>query len=323
MLVSVIVPVYNVENYLERCLQSITDQTYKELEIILVNDGSTDHSGIMCDDFAKKDKRAKVIHKENGGLSSARNVGTAIAIGGFITFLDSDDYWAYNYIERSVELCVKYDADISIMDMLYIQEGVNEEKKDDRKICEQVLTSEEAIEASLYQILYSCCAPSKFYKAEIAKAVKFPEGRLSEDLATCHLFLSRANKVVYSNGIGYYYRQRNNSIMHEFNPRRMDALEWAKGIKDYCELHYPRIRRAAECRLFNVGMHLSLEFPSNGDIHDEYESQICKVIKEFRCSVITNSKARKRERIAAVLSFFGNKLLRFIWNSKLSVRKDR
>ena len=123
MLVSIIIPIHNVEVYLNRCLQSVSDQTYKNIEIILVDDGSTDNSGSMCDEFAQKDSRAVVIHKENGGLSSARNAGTVIARGEYITFLDSDDYLAPSFVEKALNMCEARNAQIAILDMKYIRES--------------------------------------------------------------------------------------------------------------------------------------------------------------------------------------------------------
>ena len=321
MLVSVVVPVYNVEKFLPRCLHSIAEQTYKKLEIILVDDGSTDRSGTICDEFSLSDDRVIVIHKENGGLSSARNVGTTNAKGDYITYLDSDDYWSEDYVERSIELCEKYKADISIMDMLYIQENENENKIDNRKITVKQMTASEAIEASLYQIQYSCCAPSKMYKADIAQSVKFPEGRLSEDLATCHLFLSKATCVAYTNTIGYYYRQRDNSIMHRFNPRRMDALVWAKSIEIFCKDKMPKIKKAAECRTFNVAIHLLFDLLNEDDGYDNLHKVLWDEIKRTRVTVLIDKKARIRERLAALLTFLGENAVNNIWHSKLALHK--
>lgn len=321
MLVSVVIPVYNVEKYLNRCLKSVSEQTFKQLEIILIDDGSTDNSGAICEEFASHDLRAKVVHKLNGGLSSARNVGTDLATGDFVTYLDSDDFLAKDYVEKSIKLCNKYNADISILDMLYINEYENDEHKDHIKITEKVLTPEKAIEESLYQILFSCCAPSKMYRTKIAKKVKFPENKLSEDLATCHLFLSKANKVIFSNQIGYYYRQRDNSIMHVFNPKRLDALKWVNSIEKYCLRCYPRIINAAYCRTFNVAIHLALDLPDDGLERKKYFSIIWSEIKRTRIRTIVNIKSRNREKAAAILSFGGEKILKTVWNSRFAVKR--
>ena len=321
MLVSLIIPVYNVEKFLDRCFESVKDQSYHDIEIILVDDGSTDSSGRKCDEYAKQDSRVIVIHKTNGGLSSARNSGLKVAKGKYVSFLDSDDYIAPDFIKKTVSVCENNGAQIAIMKMCYIAESTNEcvEEATDGRL--HFFTPENAIEESLYQELYTCCAPSKMYLRDTIEGINFPVGKLSEDLATCHLFLSKASKVVYVDEIGYYYRQRSNSIMHDFNPRRLDAIEWTREIENFCEKKYPEIINAAYCRSFNVAIHLLLELPSKGEMHDSYYPIIWKEIVRTRRNVLKNTKARKRERAASLLSFFGEKVLRIVWNSGVSVKR--
>ena len=322
MKVTIVIPVYNVEKYLSKCIKSVINQTYKNIEIILVDDGSKDNSGIMCDNFAKKDSRITVVHKENGGLSSARNVGIEIATGESVFFVDSDDYISEDCISKMVELMETYNADISIVQMKYILENMNEEYITNEKEKVYVMDTERAIEESLYQRLYTCCAPAKLYKRNVIGKIRFPLGRISEDLATCHLFLSNAQKIVYSSYYGYYYRQHEASIMHVFNPKRLDALEWTESIEQFCSINYPTIICAAYCRTFNVAIHLLLDLPEKGELHDKYYSKIWKEIERTRIKTLMNRKVRGREKVAAVLSFGGERLLKAVWNSKIAVRKD-
>lgn len=322
MKVSVIIPVYNVEQYLNRCVESVIQQTYKDIEIILVDDGSKDRSGKLCDDWAEKDSRIKVLHKTNGGLSSARNAGNGIVTGVYILYLDSDDYLSRDCISKLVQICKKTDADIAIMQMMYIPEETNEEMHSEGKEFIKVLSAEEAIEASLYQILYSCCTPAKLYKKGVVDGIEFPVGRVSEDLATCHLFLDRAKKIAYTNAIGYYYRQHGNSIMHVFNPKRMDALEWAQKLETFCKEKYPNILTAAKCRTFNVAVHLILDLPDSGELHDKYSKKLWKEIKRTRIQTLFSKKVRFREKAAALLSFGGEKLLKMVWNSRFAVKRE-
>lgn len=321
MKVSVIIPVYNVEKYLHRCVESVIKQTYKELEIILVDDGSKDNSGLLCDQLAEKDDRIVALHKENGGLSSARNTGNKVASGEYILYLDSDDYLARDCVKKALTMCKKTGAQIAIMQMMYISEETNDEISTSEKEFLKVLSAEEAIEASLYQRLYSCCAPAKLFHREIINGIEFPVGRVSEDLATCHLFLSKANKVAYTNAIGYYYRQHGNSIMHVFNPKRMDALEWALDIEKFCNAKFPKIREAAICRTFNVAIHLILDLPDKGNLHDKYYSTLWSEIKRTRFKTLLCKKVRFREKAAAILSFGGEKILKKVWNSKLAIKQ--
>lgn len=321
MKVSVIIPVYNVEKYLPRCFQSVEKQTYENLEIILVDDGSKDNCGKLCDKYSKKDKRVRVIHTENEGLSSARNKGMEISTGDAIFFLDSDDYISKECIEKMVSLIKDNDADISIIQMKYISEAMNEEVVNNGSEEVKVMDSENAIEESLYQRLYTCCAPAKLYKRSAIGDIRFPIGRISEDLATCHLLLDRAQKIVYSNYFGYYYRQHESSIMHVFNPRRLDALEWANKIEKFCIGKYPAIIGAAYCRTFNVAVHLILDLPNSGEIHDLYFDRIWSEVKRMRIKTLFDKKVRLREKVAAILSFGGEKTLKIIWSSKAAIKQ--
>lgn len=324
MKVSIIIPVYNVEQYLPRCYDSVSQQTYQDIEIIFVDDGSKDNSGKLCDEYCASDKRAKVIHKKNGGLSSARNAGIEAATGDCIFFLDSDDYISTKCIEYMINILNDKKADIVIIRMLYVAEYFNKEVmlKDDSNM--MIMNSEKAIEESLYQTRFTCSAPGKLYKRKIIGDLRFPDGRLSEDLATCHLFFDAANVIIYSDYSGYFYRQREHSIMHQFDRRRLDALVWSKDIEDYCKNKYQKIENAALCRTFNVAIHLALELPSsnNDEFRDSY-NLIWNEIKRTRLHVIINNKARGRDRAAAIISFMGNTVLHLAWNSKLSVKQNK
>lgn len=323
MKISVIVPVYNVEKYLENCIKSVINQSYKDLDIILIDDGSTDESSNICDFYKQHDSRITVLHQMNSGLSAARNAGIEISKGDAIIFLDSDDYLDKFSIEKMVSFLEKYDADISILNMKYVNENFNDEihEKADEKI--SILSNIEAIEESLYQKNFTCCAPSKLYKKNVIGSIRFPVGKVSEDLATCHLFLDNADRIVFSKYYGYYYRQQPNSIMHSFNPKRLDALEWTKKIEDFCRNKYSKILPAAYCRTFNVAIHLLFDLPEKGEIHDKYIDRIWFDIKRTRLNVLFNYKVRIREKAAVICSYFGEYFLRKIWNSNIAIRKDR
>lgn len=314
MKVSVIIPIYNSEKYFARCIKSVFGQTYSDLEIILVDDGSKDKSGDMCDLYAEENNRVRVIHKANGGLSSARNAGLEMSTGDVIFFLDSDDYISSECISNLVKDMERFDADISIIRMKYIPENENREFFENDIYRFKVMNSEQAIEESLYQKLFTCCAPAKLYKRDVIGEIRFPTGKISEDLATCHLFLDNAKTIVYSNYCGYYYRQHELSIMHEFNEKRMDALEWANEIEKFCMKKYPDIISAAYCRTFNVAIHLLLDIPAGENNISHIEDELWINITRTRLNVIMDRKSRNREKIAAILSFFGKKLLRNVWN---------
>lgn len=210
-LVSVIVPVYNVQAYLNKCVDSIIDQTYRALEIILVDDGSLDKSGTICDDYALKDSRIKVIHKKNGGLSDARNVGIDIAKGDFIAFVDSDDWLDINMYEVMINHALQQNADIVICGHNVVE--LDGSIKVKNKINKSVLYNYvEAVELILNDKIINSFAWDKIYKKELFKEIRYPKGRVFEDIATTYKLFHVAQSVYYINQSFYYYVRRENSI---------------------------------------------------------------------------------------------------------------
>ena len=211
-LISIIVPVYNVERYLEQCVDSILAQSYHNLEIILVDDGSPDNCPQICDNYAKKDSRVVVIHKKNGGLSDARNAGVAIAKGEYIGFVDSDDWIEQDMYKTLMEAIQVYDADISEIGVKYIFEDHIECQKE-RQIC--IMNKMEAMSAFLDRTkMIQGCVWGKLYKSDIAKKNLFPVGRLHEDGFFTYKALYCAHRYVILNSCKYNYRQgRIGSIM--------------------------------------------------------------------------------------------------------------
>lgn len=244
-LVSVIIPVYKVEKFLSECIESVINQTHKNLEIILVDDGSPDNCGEICDEYAKRDNRVKVIHKENGGLSSARNAGLEVANGEYISFIDSDDYVANNYIEKLYKLCVENDADIAECDFLKF-EKVEEIKKN--KIKDEIVESYTSVE--MQERMYSeygvrtVIVCNKLYNKKIYNELKFPNGKLHEDEFITYKALDKAKKIVLTNQKLYFYRCNYSSITNQkFNIKKLDAVEAMQERKEY----YKRDKHLYEC----------------------------------------------------------------------------
>ena len=214
-LISVIVPVYNVEKYLNKCVYSILNQSYRDLEIILVDDGSTDSSGRICDELSKLDPRILVVHKNNGGLSDARNAGMKIANGNYISFIDSDDYVDEKFIEILYTNAKEIDADISISNFEKFYEG--DDPKFESSYTNTVkltMTMQQGLEALFddefkYQFT---TAWGKIFRKSIIDGFEFPVGRNYEDSATAHILISKANRIVYINRKQYYYLIRQSSI---------------------------------------------------------------------------------------------------------------
>ena len=224
-LVSIIIPVYKVEAYLDECVRSVMNQTYRNLEIILVDDGSPDRCGEMCDDYSKEDSRIKVIHKENGGLSDARNVGMSEAGGDYLFFLDSDDFIRSDSIELLVQQIQKFGADIvcstpfSFLDGTLPREDWNCQDKT-TQISFVCYDTESAI---IYYTQYDWGAWGKLYRREIHKPILFPVGRIHEDEAIMLDLLERCTKVCDISEKIYFYRQRANSITSTgYSLKKMD-----------------------------------------------------------------------------------------------------
>lgn len=212
-LISVIIPFYNVEAYASKCIESVINQTYRNLEIILVDDGSPDNCGKIIDEYAKKDKRIKVIHKKNGGLSDARNKGIEVATGKYIGFVDSDDYIKEDMYEYLHNLIIDNDADIAIcgvLDFYEDKELVIPNVEEDIKNYNSV----DAIKELLLDNSIRSHAWDKLYKRELfTKDCYYPKGKKMEDIATTYKLFEKAKKVVVSNVPKYYYLQRSNGIM--------------------------------------------------------------------------------------------------------------
>lgn len=215
-LISVIVPVYNVEAYVAKCIESIQNQSYQHLEIILVDDGSTDDSGDICDQYAAYDDRIKVIHQENGGISAARNTGIEAANGDYITFVDSDDYIAPNMYEDMLYILKDNDLDILECTAFRDKDGTIIEGCNDGSL--EIFNRHEALKMAMHDCFIAVW--SQMYKRSAIGDVRFPVGRKFEDTAVSYLFIANTNRVGHINRCYYYYRLNPNSITQtSFDPK--------------------------------------------------------------------------------------------------------
>lgn len=226
-LISVIVPVYKVEEYLDRCVQSIVDQTYRNLEIILVDDGSPDNCGCLCDAWAEKDSRIKVIHKENGGGAQARNIGLDCAKGEYIGFVDSDDFIhpeMYRYLHEMIQ---KTQSDVAecgyylTEDDIFLQEEVEEEV--------HVFNTEEALKENIRDHICRQLMWNKLYKRETVGGTRMVEGKSIDDEFFTYRVLARANSIAVGKQVMYAYRQQQESIMHQ-----KYSIKWLAAIEAKC-----------------------------------------------------------------------------------------
>lgn len=248
-LISVILPVYKVEAYLDRCVASIVDQTYQNLEIILVDDGSPDRCGAMCDGWAQKDSRIKVIHKTNGGLSDARNAGVAVASGELISFADSDDWLDVNALTQLYQGMEESGADISAG-------GILLEYEDGSAACPMTMagnyqfSTEEALMELIREERFLQPVWGKLYKTELIRDLPFMVGKCHEDTFWTYQAVARAGKVAVAEKACYHYYQRKGSIMGSgFSVKRLDGLE-AKSIQlTFFKNHWPALEKEAAMQL--------------------------------------------------------------------------
>lgn len=221
-LISVIIPIYNVEKYLNKCIDSVIAQTYKNIEIILVDDGATDQSGEICNQYAIKDQRIKVIHKENGGLSDARNAGIDVATGRYYSFIDADDYIEVDMLETLYYSITQNKADISICNIKRIYEDGEIESFYEPTDSEIVLE-----ELDRFKTLNQPSVCNKIFSAHLFKSVRFIKGKYYEDTFIYHELLYLAEKVVLTGKTGYWYRERRESILGygKYTDRYFDFIE--------------------------------------------------------------------------------------------------
>lgn len=249
-LISVIVPIYKVEDYLDRCVGSIVAQTYTELEIILVDDGSPDQCPQMCNEWAKKDGRIKVIHKMNGGLSDARNAGMAIASGNFIGFVDSDDWIAPEMYERLYRTLRKDGSDVAACSVQMVWEDDTPNRMLTKQInC--VLDRSKAQQALLNEAELKQPVWYKLYRRETIDGILFEAGKCHEDVFWSYQVIGNANKISIIDYVGYFYWQRKGSIMYEnYSIKRLDALEAMIIRQKYIEENFPDLEVIAKRSLF-------------------------------------------------------------------------
>ncbi|EGP5645524.1 glycosyl transferase family 2 [Enterococcus faecium] len=244
--ISIIVPVYKVEPYLRKCVDSILAQTFTDFEVILVDDGSPDNSGKICDEYASKDSRVRVIHKKNGGLSSARNAGIDVARGKYLGFVDSDDYIEKDMYELLYDNIVKEQADLSICGVYDLY--ANREPK---ILTPQymVLSKIEAMKMILEAKVVSVQAWNKLYKKEIFDTIRYPEGVITEDAAVILPVLDKTEKVVIDTQQKYYYFHRENSITSSrFGEKDLDTINVWKENEIWIKERHPELSSVAHTR---------------------------------------------------------------------------
>jgi glycosyltransferase involved in cell wall biosynthesis len=304
--VSVVVPIYKVERYLHRCIDSILNQTYTNLEIILVNDGSPDRCGELAEMYSQQDDRIKVIHKENGGLSDARNYGMKEVTGEFTVFVDSDDWLENNMIENMLNSLLKYKADVVqsafyyayddklLLDRVYHSQIDTPVLLDNKSLMHELVKNEKV----------KNFAWGKLYKTSVIRDILFKKGVLFEDVFWAHKVMHRVNTYLILKQPYYYYYQRNDSIVSTYSNRNLDIIKGLKERHQFIKDHYKELtNESLKVLLKTCLIHYNLLLLNKKDSNGIHRKEIQNYVKNHYSEL---KKAIGKDRQLKIqLTFFG------------------
>jgi len=308
-LITVIVPVYNVELYLKKCIDSIVNQTYRNLEIILVDDGSTDSCPKICDEYAKKDTRITVYHKENGGLSDARNYGIDRSTGAFLTFIDSDDYIDNTYVKYLYGLLNKYNTKISSCLCKIVFKDKIQEKKCDVK--EEIVDQKDYLGRMCYD---STLFPAwgKMYAKELFEGIRYPKGFVFEDTGTTYKLIFNCDKIACGYESKYNYIMRDVSISHTCNDKVFHLIYLADAmavdiLKKYSDLNKDTLRLQFWARVSTLNRIM------NANSYCKERKQIIDFILSRKSDLLQNNDLPMRDKVALRLLSINYIVYKWCW----------
>ncbi len=315
-LVSVIIPVYNTKKYLRRCLNSVQGQTYQNLEIIIINDGSTDNSINICEEFRKKDERVVVVSQVNKGLSAARNTGIDICHGDFITFVDSDDSIEKNYTKYLLELVSKGESDIAIC--------AHEEVRREKVICnfgkgflEKQYSTEECLQDMLNEKGFTLSSWGKLYDKKLFKNIRFPEGKLHEDIGTTYKLIMNAKKISYGPEPKYIYYLHNNSITSSgFNKQKLDIITQTDEMCKEILRRFPKMTDTILARKIHSRFSVLRLMVNEKNIDEETrieKKKITNFLKNHRVYIAKSPSIPKRTKVAMKALSLGEPVFKLSW----------
>lgn len=315
-MISVIVPVYNVGKYLDRCIKSIVQQTYHNIEIILVDDGSTDTSGKICDKWATSDSRIKVIHQANGGVSRARNVGMQNATGNFVLFVDSDDFLHVTMCETLRTMLKTENADVSVC-RAHVVLGDASDSKSMAGINIVTCSNRDEAAFQLFSVLDNSLW-NKLFKSNLVEGIKFEEGRtFGEDPFFLVQALNKANKVAFCTAELYFHRLRPGSITRStFSPQRFDEIYFKDKIHNYFKINFPSLTQLSTKWRFLARMNVCRSILSVS-LQQQYQQEIDDIRNELphfylKAKRHLSLKSRIEYRLFSVWPKLYEKILQFI-----------
>ena len=307
--ISIIIPVYNAEKYLKDCITSVLSQTYYNLEIILIDDGSTDSSSQLVDVYAKSDSRIKTIHQKNTGLSGARNTGLKIATGKYVTFVDSDDQIAPGMVKGLLTALQESNADIAICSFKETYPN-GKTKHFSHNHSTQTYTAKEALAAMLQEKGFMLSTTIKLFPTQYFKNIKFPLGKLHEDVGTTYKLFFKASKLVFVPDEYYIYMHHDNSIINQtFDDRKFDLIKLTDQMCDDIDTKYPDLKNITKERRMRARFSILRQIPLG---HPKAKS-IVNYLKTHETYITNNPAATKADKLALKLALFNPRLLQFAY----------
>jgi len=315
-IVSIIVPAYNAEKSICRCIDSILAQTYPSTEVLVVDDGSTDDTRHIIEDFAKKDARIKPIYQDNQGAACARNAALDKASGSWITFVDSDDYVTPEYVEVMLQVARSAKSDMVVGGYVHCPQNANNVCQTGVSDIDTIMLPEQALEYLMYQHGFDTAPWGKLYKRSLFDSVRFPSMISSEDLATIYKTILQSTRVAYLSTTGYCYCETTGSL--SYSNSEEDAWSVMDVVGRDILNTFPHLEKACNCRKLSLAFHI-LGISSKEDIKSELWTAICAL----RHGVLMDGKARRKTRIAALLSYLGKGCMERMLSGSLNKRIRR
>ena len=314
-LISVIVPAYNVEKFIGKCIDSILRQSFKDFEVLLIDDGAKDSTPEICDACAKKDSRIKVYHKENGGLSDARNYGIDRMQGKYVTFIDSDEYVDSGYFEYLYGLITQEeDIQIAICGKKSVREDEN--ASPDPETFHEIITGERAVQKMLCGHGSGHSAWGKLYSANLWKTVRYPKGKIYEDYATTYRVMALVDKAAWGNAAMYFYVQHIESIMHQKCSRRsLSLVDIADEETEFIVKKWPALKQEALARKVTSELKcLQNILNAKNEEFDDYKQKIVEDVRRHKGELLASKKVALKTKIKIIALLLGERTFGFIYN---------
>lgn len=311
-IISIIMPAYNVEGYIEKTIQLIQRQTFKDFELLIVDDGSSDNTYDLCKKYVAQDSRIKILHKDNGGVSAARNYGLDRITGQFMTFIDSDDWITDDYLQYLYSLILEKD-DVQISMLVGKQVSEKSEILDVQETFHEVISAKEAIIRMLTRDVFTHENWGKLYRVDLWRNIRFPEDIIYDDLNTTYRVFAEADKVACGNAIKYSYVQRAGSLMHsKCSKRTLSVLDVVDDIAEYLVKRWPDIMPyAVDMQVQTYMKNLQMILNSGTKEFEIEEERILSCVRRNASLLLINARVPRNDKIK-VLTLLINKRL-FLW----------